>query len=113
MFIHTHQNQDKVRTQNFTKKKKTISLHHVVFLGPATKFHPHRMRYPPVQGTGENISLNAVSRPDMMPGQYLHMPPPLPVKGLPVDEDDGRTLSSARQRRTPRWDLRMESMEGG
>jgi len=50
---------------------------------------------------------------DMMPGQYLHMPPPLPVKGLPVDEDDGRTLSSARQRRTPRWDLRMESMEGG
>ncbi|XP_039599074.1 stonustoxin subunit beta-like [Polypterus senegalus] len=47
--------------------------------------------------------------PDMMPGQYLHMPPPLPVKGLPVDEDDGRTLSSARQRRSPRWDLRMEN----
>nr|XP_055059783.1 uncharacterized protein LOC129443303 [Misgurnus anguillicaudatus] len=54
-----------------------------------------------------------LERPEMMPGQYLHMPPPLPVKGLPVDEDDGRTLPSARQRRTPRWDLRMESMEGG
>ncbi len=31
----------------------------------------------------------------MMPGQYPHMPPPLPVKGLCVDGDDGHRPSSA------------------
>ncbi len=49
----------------------------------------------------------------MMPGPYPHMPPPLPVKGLCVDGDDGPRPSSARQRRTLQLDSRMESMGGG
>ena len=43
----------------------------------------------------------------------MKMPPPLPVKGLHVDGDGGRGLSSARQKRTLQLDLRMESMGGG
>ncbi len=87
------------QNSNFTEEKKEISLHRVVSLGPATKFRLHHMQCPLVQGTGENIFWNGVSRPDMMPGQYPHMPPPLPVKGLCVAGDDGHRPSSARQRR--------------
>ncbi len=101
------------QNSNFTEEKKEISLHRVVSLGPATKFRLHHMQCPLVQGTGENIFWNGVSRPDMMPGQYPHMPPPLPVKGLCVDGDDGHRPSSARQRRTLQLDSRMESMGGG
>ncbi len=73
------------QNSNFTEEKKEICLHRVVSLGPATKFRLHHMQCPLVQGTGENIFWNGVSRPDMMPGPYPHMPPPLPVKGLCVD----------------------------
>lgn len=60
--------------------------------------------------TGENISWNAVSRPDKIPGQYPHMRPPLPVKGLCIDGDDDLRPSSPRQRRTLQSDSRMDSM---
>ncbi len=65
------------------EKKKSV-LHRVVSLGPATKFRLHHMQCPLVQGTGENNLLEWRIQPDMMPGQYPHMPPPLPVKGLCV-----------------------------
>ena len=53
-----------------------------------------------VQDTGESISWHGVSIPDMLPFQYPHMPPPLPVTGPYADGHGDHRPSIATQRRT-------------